>query len=94
MISRTKTLWWRATIPMAVSTTPSALVARANRFPRPGDGTLSVVIQPDGKIVVAGGAFPLFTFSGQFRSGPLQPERIAGDSLWERRNRDDEFSRG
>jgi len=26
----------------------------------------SVVIQPDGKIVVAGGAFPLFTFSGNF----------------------------
>src|SRR5438552_13266724 len=26
----------------------------------------SVVIQPDGKIVVAGGAFPLFTFLGNF----------------------------
>jgi uncharacterized delta-60 repeat protein len=26
----------------------------------------SVVIQPDGKIVVAGGAFPLFTFAGNF----------------------------
>ena len=26
----------------------------------------SVVIQPDGKIVVAGGAFPLFTFPGDF----------------------------
>jgi uncharacterized delta-60 repeat protein len=27
----------------------------------------SLVIQPDGKIVVAGGAFPLFTFLGDFR---------------------------
>ncbi len=27
----------------------------------------SVVIQPDGKIVVAGGAFPLFTFAGDFK---------------------------
>src|SRR5215471_19418992 len=27
----------------------------------------SVVIQPDGKIVVAGGAFPLFTFLGNFK---------------------------
>ena len=26
----------------------------------------SLVIQPDGKIVVAGGAFPLFTFAGNF----------------------------
>src|SRR5213080_2597038 len=27
----------------------------------------AVVIQPDGKIVVAGGAFPLFTFAGNFQ---------------------------
>ncbi len=27
----------------------------------------SVVIQPDGKIIVAGGAFPLFTFLGDFK---------------------------
>src|SRR5947207_1170650 len=27
----------------------------------------SVVVQPDGKIVVAGGAFPLFTFVGDFK---------------------------
>jgi uncharacterized delta-60 repeat protein len=27
----------------------------------------SVVVQPDGKIVVAGGAFPLFTFAGDFK---------------------------
>lgn len=27
----------------------------------------SVVIQPDGRIVVAGGAFPLFTFAGDFK---------------------------
>jgi len=27
----------------------------------------SIVIQPDGKIVVAGGAFPLFTFAGDFK---------------------------
>src|SRR6266545_3518296 len=27
----------------------------------------SVVVQPDGKIVVAGGAFPLFTFLGDFK---------------------------
>ena len=26
-----------------------------------------MVIQPDGKIVVAGGAFPLFTFAGNFK---------------------------
>ena len=39
----------------------------------------SVVIQPDGKIVVAGGAFPLFTFLGNFEivrynpNGSLDP---------------------
>src|SRR5215468_3152090 len=31
----------------------------------------SVVVQPDGKIVVAGGAFPLFTFAGDFKVARL-----------------------
>ena len=35
-------------------------------FPGLAASTSSVVIQPDGKIVVAGGAFPLFTFAGNF----------------------------
>ena len=33
----------------------------------------SVVIQPDGKIVVAGGAFPLFTFLGNFKVARYNP---------------------
>ena len=33
----------------------------------------SVVIQPDGKIVVAGGAFPLFTFLGDFKVARYNP---------------------
>ncbi len=33
----------------------------------------SVVIQPDGKIVVAGGAFPLFTFAGDFKVVRYRP---------------------
>jgi len=34
----------------------------------------SVVIQPDGKIVVAGGAFPLFTFAGDFKVVRYNPD--------------------
>ena len=34
----------------------------------------SVVIQPDGKIVVAGGAFPLFTFLGDFQIARYNPD--------------------
>jgi uncharacterized delta-60 repeat protein len=34
----------------------------------------SVVIQPDGKIVVAGGAFPLFTFLGDFKIVRYNPD--------------------
>src|SRR5215467_16259526 len=34
----------------------------------------SVVIQPDGKIVVAGGAFPLFTFLGNFEVVRYEPD--------------------
>jgi uncharacterized delta-60 repeat protein len=34
----------------------------------------SVVVQPDGKIVVAGGAFPLFTFAGDFKVARYNPE--------------------
>src|SRR6266480_4615089 len=34
----------------------------------------SVVIQPDGKIVVAGGAFPLFTFLGDFKVVRYNPD--------------------
>ena len=36
-------------------------------FPGLAAAPSSVVIQPDGKIVVAGGAFPLFTFAGNFK---------------------------
>src|SRR5437762_4886436 len=43
----------------------------------------SVVIQPDGKIVVAGGAFPLFTFLGDFKVVRYNPngslDRSFGD---------------
>src|SRR5438045_7304009 len=34
----------------------------------------SVLIQPDGKIVVAGGAFPLFTFLGDFKVVRYNPD--------------------
>ena len=34
----------------------------------------SLVIQPDGKIVVAGGAFPLFTFLGDFKVIRYNPD--------------------
>jgi uncharacterized delta-60 repeat protein len=34
----------------------------------------SVVVQPDGKIVVAGGAFPLFTFLGEFKLVRYNPD--------------------
>jgi uncharacterized delta-60 repeat protein len=33
----------------------------------------AVVVQPDGKIVVAGGAFPLFTFAGDFKVARYNP---------------------
>src|ERR1044071_6086577 len=43
----------------------------------------SIVIQPDGKIVVAGGAFPLFTFLGNFELVRYNPngslDRSFGD---------------
>src|SRR4030095_2743539 len=43
------------------------------RRDRPGLAAVasSVVVQPDGKIVVAGGAFPLFTFAGDFKIARL-----------------------
>ena len=53
----------------------------------------SVVIQPDGKIVVAGGAFPLFTFLGNFEVVRYNPNGSLDQFLWRRRHRDDEFSR-
>ncbi|MBS0444402.1 MAG: hypothetical protein JSR59_00490 [Proteobacteria bacterium] len=34
----------------------------------------SVVIQPDGKILVAGGAFPLFVFAGDFKLARYDPD--------------------
>ncbi len=34
----------------------------------------AVVVQPDGKIVVAGGAFPLFTFAGDFKVARYNPD--------------------
>ena len=54
----------------------------------------SVVIQPDGKIVVAGGAFPLFTFLGNFELVRYNPNGSLGYVLWQWRHRDDDFSRG
>ena len=45
----------------------------------------SVVIQPDGKIVVAGGAFPLFTFAGDFKIVRYNTKWIARSFLWGRR---------
>ena len=42
-----------------------------HRFPGLAAVPSSVVIQPDGKIVVAGGAFPLFTFARRFQSSPI-----------------------
>ena len=34
----------------------------------------AVVVQPDGKIVVAGGAYPLFTFAGDFKVARYDPD--------------------
>src|SRR4029079_12955967 len=41
----------------------------------------SVVIQPDGKIVVAGGAFPLFTFLGDFKIVRYNPDGSLDESF-------------
>jgi uncharacterized delta-60 repeat protein len=41
----------------------------------------SVVIQPDGKIVVAGGAFPLFTFLGDFKVVRYNPDGSLDNSF-------------
>jgi uncharacterized delta-60 repeat protein len=41
----------------------------------------SVVIQPDGKIVVAGGAFPLFTFLGNFKVARYNPDGLLDTSF-------------
>ena len=43
-------------------------------FPTLAAVASSVVIQPDGKIVVAGGAFPLFTFAGDFKVVRYNPD--------------------
>src|SRR5438552_6916960 len=43
----------------------------------------SVVIQPDGKIVVAGGAFPLFTFLGDFKVVRYNPDGSLDSSFGE-----------
>jgi len=43
----------------------------------------SVVIQPDGKIVVAGGAFPLFTFLGDFKLVRYNPNGSLDTSFGE-----------
>ena len=43
----------------------------------------SVVIQPDGKIVVAGGAFPLFTFLGDFKVVRYNPNGSLDGSFGE-----------
>jgi uncharacterized delta-60 repeat protein len=43
----------------------------------------SVVIQPDGKIVVAGGAFPLFTFLGDFKVARYNPNGTLDTSFGE-----------
>src|SRR5262245_16776323 len=41
----------------------------------------SVVVQPDGKIVVAGGAFPLFTFAGDFKVARYNPDGLLDTSF-------------
>src|SRR5947208_1897850 len=41
----------------------------------------SLVIQPDGKIVVAGGAFPLFTFLGDFKVIRYNPDGLLDSSF-------------
>jgi uncharacterized delta-60 repeat protein len=43
-------------------------------FPNLAAVASSVVVQPDGKIVVAGGAFPLFTFLGDFKVVRYNPD--------------------
>jgi uncharacterized delta-60 repeat protein len=43
-------------------------------FPNLAAVASSVVVQPDGKIVVAGGAFPLFTFLGDFELVRYNPD--------------------
>src|SRR5213082_4067581 len=43
----------------------------------------SVLIQPDGKIVVAGGAFPLFTFLGDFKVVRYNPDGSLDSSFGE-----------
>src|SRR5262249_9118260 len=43
-------------------------------FPTLAAVASSVIIQPDGKIVVAGGAFPLFTFLGDFKVARYNPD--------------------
>ena len=43
----------------------------------------SVVVQPDGKIVVAGGAFPLFTFAGDFKVARYNPDGSLDTSFGE-----------
>jgi uncharacterized delta-60 repeat protein len=43
-------------------------------FPNLAAVASSVVVQPDGKIVVAGGAFPVFTFAGDFKIVRYNPD--------------------
>jgi uncharacterized delta-60 repeat protein len=43
----------------------------------------SVVVQPDGKIVVAGGAFPLFTFLGDIKVARYNPDGSLDNSFGE-----------
>ena len=42
-------------------------------FPNRAAVISAVVVQPDGKIVVAGGAYPLFTFTGDFKLARYNP---------------------
>ena len=53
----------------------------------------SVVVQPDGKIVVAGGAFPLFTLLGDFKVVRYNPNGSLDSFLWRRRHCDNDVSR-
>jgi uncharacterized delta-60 repeat protein len=43
-------------------------------FPNLVAAISAVVVQPDGKIVVAGGAYPLFTFTGDFKVARYNPD--------------------
>jgi uncharacterized delta-60 repeat protein len=50
-------------------------------FPNLAAVISAVVVQPDGKIVVAGGAYPLFTFAGDFKVARYNPDGSLDNSF-------------